>query len=41
MAHLPIFATSAPIFGNPFDQARFPVLINLHILRFDLLGDIQ
>ncbi len=34
IAHLSIFATFASVFSDPFDQARFPFLIDLHILLF-------
>src|SRR4249920_3768261 len=41
VAHLPIFDADASIFGHPFDQAGLPLLINLHVLLFDLPGDFQ
>jgi hypothetical protein len=37
MTHLLIFDTDPSIFGYPFEQARFPLFIDLDILRFDLL----
>jgi len=41
MTHLRIFDTDPSIFGYPFEQARFPLFIDLDILRFDLLSDFQ
>jgi hypothetical protein len=38
VAHLSIFDADASIFGHAFDQARFPFLIDMHILRFHLLS---
>src|SRR5258708_32937041 len=41
MPHLSIFDTDASIFGHSFDEVSFPVLIDLHILFSDLLGNFQ
>ena len=41
MAHLPIFHTDAAVFGHPFDEARFALLIHLSILLLDLPGNCQ
>src|SRR6266853_1295722 len=41
VAHLPSFDADTSIFGHPFDQARFPLLIDWHILLFDLPGAFQ
>jgi hypothetical protein len=41
MTHLLIFVTDPSIFGYAFEQARFPLFIDLDILRFDLLSDFQ
>jgi len=40
MAHLPIFDTDAPIFGDTLDKAGFSLFIDLYILLLDLLCNI-
>jgi hypothetical protein len=35
----PSSSALASIFGHPFDQAGFPLLIDVHLLLFDLPGE--
>src|SRR5215472_7538763 len=39
--HLGVFNADASIFGDSFDKAHLPFLIDLHILRLDMLGNLQ
>jgi len=41
MPHLPIFHADTPIFRHTFDQACFPLLIDLDILFLDLLSNLH
>ena len=39
--HLGVLHADPPLFGNPLDEASFAVLVHLHILRLDLLGNLE